>query len=395
MQEPVYTQSQVLGILMNLVNGIELCSRGDILPKRYKQSVNIDGDECWVTGRTLKDLLEAYLELCLDKGVVMPGIVRAETKPEVPKFGSYLAEFNRIYKSNQGALTKQSRDEITKRHIDPKWKDIRLDEITTTKLQEWFNELGKKYSHETLLKIRNNMSPALNSAVEDGYIQRNPFKSDRLVIGGTETTHHKAIPHEKIEQIRSQISQKLTGRTKNMAVLMCYLGLRFEEILGLRWEDLDHEAGWIHIQRAVVHPTRNQPEVKPPKSKTSDRRIPLPDVVWKQLAPKYATGYILCNYMDGGTRERPLTYTEARNEFRRIQDIFGLQEYTVHDFRDTCATEWREAGIPTDIIARLLGHSKSDITENRYVKYRDEIFNGVRQIMNSISGIETRTKVEV
>ena len=41
-----------------------------------------------------------------------------------------------------------------------------------------------------------------------------------------------------------------------------YTGLRFEEILGLQWEDFNLETREIKIQRAVVHPTRNQPIVK-------------------------------------------------------------------------------------------------------------------------------------
>ena len=75
---------------------------------------------------------------------------------------------------------------------------------------------------------------------------------------------------------------------------------------------------------------------------------------------------------------------------RQKDQRLDLQEYSAHDFRDTCATEWREAGVPTDIIAKLLGHSKSDITENRYVKYRDEIFQGVRDIMDADFGTNSQ-----
>ena len=35
-----------------------------------------------------------------------------------------------------------------------------------------------------------------------------------------------------------------------------------------------------------------------------------------------------------------------------------------------------------DIIARMLGHAKSETTERRYVKYRDEIYEGVRAVMD-------------
>lgn len=51
-----------------------------------------------------------------------------------------------------------------------------------------------------------------------------------------------------------------------------------------------------------------------------------------------------------------MSYTEAKKAFDRIRDMCDVKEYSAHDFRDTCATEWRESGISIDMIARLLGH---------------------------------------
>ena len=55
-----------------------------------------------------------------------------------------------------------------------------------------------------------------------------------------------------------------------------------------------------------------------------------------------------------------------------------------HDFRDTCATEWREAGIQLDVIARLLGHAKTETTEKKYVKYRDNLLLQSVATMNAL-----------
>ena len=384
----LYSEDEVIGILMNLANGIGLCAKGDIMPTRYKQKVHIGGEDHWVTGRTLKDLLEAYLELCIDQGTVTPNLSKEKNGEEIVTVGTYLENYNKIYKTKQQALTKEGRERIIKNHILPRIGDKALSSLTINDFQIWFNELDVNgYSHETLLKIKNTLSPALEAAVEDGYLVRNPLKSNRLVIGGKETEHHKAIPEEKMKQIREGIPELSDIRVRMMLALFCYTGMRMEEVLGLRWEDIDFDAGWIHIQRAVVHPKRNLAEVKPPKSKTSDRRIPLPKELNLYLKPREATGFILYSYSDS-KRETPMSYTEARRVFQKIRDAFGLEGYSAHDFRDTCATEWREAGIPIDVISRLLGHSKSDITEKRYVKYRDEIFQDVRNIFEKPEGTE-------
>lgn len=386
-EEPVYTQSQVLGILANLVNGIGLCAKGENMPARYKQKMCVEGQDHWVTGATLKDLLENYLQLCIKEGTVMPGfLAKISEAPSSPLTGVYLDQFVSLYKNDQGSNTKENRDRTIRNHIKPRFEKVPISDITVNQIQEWFNELtDKDYSHETLLKIKNTFSPCLDAAVEDGYLKQNPFKSTRLTIGGTATKHHKAIPADLMKTVRTAIPGIQDERIRFMLVLLAYTGMRMEEVLGLKWEDIDFIENWIYIQRAVVHPKRNVPEIKLPKSKSSTRRIPLPEAVKKALKPKQKNGFLLFS----GSKERPLSYTEARRVFDKIRNQFGLSEYSAHDFRDTCATEWREAGIPTDVIAQLLGHSKSDITENRYVKYRDEIFQGVRAVMNNQNGTKS------
>ena len=394
MEQRLYTRDEVIGILVNLVNGIGLCAKGDIMPKRYKQKMTVEGKEHWVTGSTLQDLLESYLELCISEGTVVPGFILKGMEDQkrndtIPFTEPYLKEFNRLYKDNQQSLTKVNREKIVNKHILPRFGGMRLNEITTMGLQEWFNELDQKgYSHETLLKLKNVFSPVLDSAVEDGYIQRNPFSSKRLVIKGRETEHHKAIPAEKMAEIRKAIPEITNYHIRLMLAILCFTAMRLEEVLGLRWEDIDFQNNWIYIRRAVVHPTRNQPEIKETKTKSSERRIPLPDMLKKYLTLQREMGFILPSSKDS-THETPMSYTESRNIFRKIQEIFELKEYSAHDFRDTCATEWREAGIPTDIIAHLLGHSKSDITETRYVKYRDDVYQGIRTVMNNQNGTKS------
>lgn len=399
-QQLLYTAQQVEDIAQraaryaveqaNFGNRIEPSPEGDEdMTKRIKQQVQLNGAQHWITGQTIGDLLNSYLSLCLSQGVVAPPIA-VQPPSSSPLFGPYLKNFNEIYKSKQQSLTKASREQIAKNHIIPKWGRSPIDSIKTSDLQLWFNDLESQgYSHETLLKIKNNMNPALDAAVEDGYISRNPLRSTRLKIGGAETIHHKAIPHEKMQAVRVMISDIQDDRVRRMATLLCNTGMRLEEILGLKWEDIDFIDNWIYIQRAVVHPTRNMPEVKCPKSVTSKRRIPLTNTIKIQLGERYSSGFIL-HSDDADERKCPLSYTEARRCVKKIKDLFDLQEYSAHDFRDTCATEWREAGVPTDIIARLLGHSKSDITENRYVKYRDEIFQGVRDIMDADFGTNSQ-----
>lgn len=332
------------------------------MAKRLKEKVKVNGRDRWIDGYSIQELMDNYVRL-----LEREGLVKRTYDQDVPFFGDYILSYIQTYKQDQESLTKINRERIVKNHILPKFNDWRISDIRVSDLQQWFNDLGSTYSRETLLKIKNTMSPVLDAAVEDNYILKNPMRSTQLVIGGKDTKGHVAIPRIKMDSIKNDICN-LTGQEKRLAALLCYTGMRFEEILGVRWEDIQN--GKIYIRRAVVHPTRNSPEVKSTKTRSSERVIPLHPRL-KEAIGDQGIGYILASKKDE-TCETPLSYTEARNLFKKIRERYDLQGYSAHDFRDTCATEWRENGMPLDIIARLLGHSKTETTEKRYVKYREE-----------------------
>lgn len=346
------------------------------MPKRFKEKVKINGNIVWIDGYSIQELMDNYLWACVKEGVVRP---TGDGKPVL--FRPYAEDYFETFKTNQAKNTLVNRDRILRNHIYPQFGSMSMQDISVSAIQKWFNTLAKSYSHETLLKIKNTMSLVMDAAVEDKIIDSNPFRSKRLHIGGKETVPHRAIPKIKMEVLRKNL-KTLPLRQKRMAALLSYTGMRMEEVLGLRWEDVDTEEGVIHILRAVTHPERNQPLVKPPKTRTSTRDIPLTQEVEEGLMPFRKTGFILSTI---DSSEEPLSYSEARGAYERIQKEFDLKDYTPHDFRDTCATEWRENGMSLDLIARLLGHAKTETTERRYVKYRDEAFKEAKAKMHATS----------
>ena len=359
----------------DLDSEIGLPPEGDNTMAKYTRTkVMVNGKAKWIGGYTQQELFDSYARLLEKEGAVQ----RIEEERPIPLFGDYMEKFYNTFRVNQEDNTLINRKRVIKNHIQPAFGSTLIDRITTMDLQEFFNKVGEKYAKETALKIKNIMNPVFEAAVEDGLISRNPLSSSRITICGKETVSHKAIPKDKMDVIKNALPT-LSGRMKIMAALLCYSGMRFEEILGLSWEDIDGE--WIHINHAVVHPTRNEPVVKAPKTKTSERIIPYVDKLKEVLEPNRATGFLLSKEGDGKT---PLSYTEARRVFDKIRKQFDLSGFTAHDFRDTCATEWREAGIQLDVIARLLGHAKTETTEKKYVKYRNDLLLQSVATMNAL-----------
>lgn len=344
------------------------------MAKRIQQRVTIKGEIRWISGATQQELFDAYLEQAIKAGMVLPPNQAASTQTATPLFGDYLLKYVDVYKSKQEALTMRSRMNAIRKHILPRFGKIPIGDITTADIQVWFDELcDKGYARASIQKLRHTISPAFDSAVEDEIIRRNPMKSQRLKINTDKESHHKAIPSAQMRELRAGIG-RLPERERRFAALLCYTGMRLEEVLGLRWEDIDFSKHEIHICRAVVHPKRNRPEVKAPKTQTSKRTVPMAAPLEALLYPPAENGFVL-----GG--EEALTFQQQKRSFDKIRTTFNLMEYTAHDFRDTCATEWQEAGMPLMTISRLLGHATTTITEKCYVKFREAGLEQARQWM--------------
>ena len=67
-----------------------------------------------------------------------------------------------------------------------------------------------------------------------------------------------------------------------------------------------------------------------------------------------------------------------------LDGIAVLEDYSAHDFRHTCATEWKEHSMSLQEVSKLLGHTNTTVTERCYVEFRKHGMNKARIVMNTI-----------
>ncbi|MBQ8506932.1 MAG: tyrosine-type recombinase/integrase [Clostridia bacterium] len=147
--------------------------------------------------------------------------------------------------------------------------DEPIEFIDTDRIQDYINSM-QHLTTDTIKKKVNFLSQMFNIAVEKELVKRNPTKSSSIKYGGQEGKGITALPKEKVRELVDKIR---IAPSKNMALwlaLMLYAGMRREEALGLRWEDIDFDTGFLHIERSVTYPS-SRPVLGPPKTKGSDR----------------------------------------------------------------------------------------------------------------------------
>ena len=109
--------------------------------------------------------------------------------------------------------------------------------------------------------------------------------------------------------------------------------------------------------------SRTQIIVSRPKSISSERDIPFPDIVSRLLKHTYDPDcYFLTGSSNSFVEPRTLQY-----RFNSVLKQCGIQHVSFHTLRHTFATRCVEIGFDLKSLSEILGHANVNITLNRYV----------------------------
>lgn len=143
-------------------------------------------------------------------------------------------------------------------------------------------------------------------------------------------------------------------------------GCRRGEALGLRWSDLDLDAGRASIRQQVTvvgHTITTSARTKTGKARNIELDASTVAMLRSWRAQQAQERLMIgVGYRDAGLvfchpDGRPYHPDRFSREFDRRTARYGLQRIRLHDLRHTWATLALEAGIPVEIVAERLGHS--------------------------------------
>ena len=164
-------------------------------------------------------------------------------------------------------------------------------------------------------------------------------------------------------------------RDSALWTLFATCGLRRAEALRLGWDDLDLDAGQLSVRRTLAY-VGTQPVLGEPKTPRSRRLVVLPaetvaalrDHRRRQLEERLAAGgdyddqrLVFCD-----PHGQPLSPSTVSRRFERLGREAGLPRLTLHGLRHTFATLALRAGVPSKVVAEVLGHA-SHAHDRRYL----------------------------
>ena len=270
----------------------------------------------------------------------------------------------RTYSRYQGLITM---------HIVPMLGERNISELGRREIQEFLTQQkkdgnmrnGEKLSATSTNMMLSVLNLAFEYACDMEYIEENPCVRVRRTKA--ETKKIEAFTIEEQRAIEMEISRSNDRRLHG--ILLClYTGLRIGELLGLTWNDINLDRGVIKITKTVY---REKDEsgtwqlcVDTPKTKASDRVIPLPEYITNMLRQDYEiaqTPYVVENKKGERMSIRSYQYI-----FEKLTERTGVRKLNFHALRHTFATRAIECGMDIKTVADIMGHQNASITLNRY-----------------------------
>jgi integrase len=223
---------------------------------------------------------------------------------------------------------------------------------------------------QTVADVLRVVSQALARAEAKGLVGRNPA-SALMVHRPTGERHEFTVIDARMGG--TILSAVLGLDPWDAAVhLALGLGLRREEVLGLRWSDVDDA---VHVRQTLTA-AAGKLHFGPPKSAAGRRDLPLPGFVAAALqrhkvaqAERLLVAGIRSELVvDNGVGEPrlPASFSKGWERFATAQKFDGI---TFHGLRHGAATLLLAAGVPDAVAASVMGHADTRIL----ARYQDVV----------------------
>ncbi|KIQ19822.1 tyrosine-type recombinase/integrase [Rhodococcus sp. MEB064] len=271
---------------------------------------------------------------------------------------------------------------LRKEHVDQLVTDLRSGGTHTAK-----GRVRRPWGSAAVNKFVSTVSQVLGDAARQGLVPRNVAEHvDRVEQDseGIETYTEAEV---------SDLLSAITGDRLAHAWELALSGLRRGEVAGLRWADVDLDAGILRVTNNRVSAGGRTVE-NAPKSAASARELPMPERMVavlragraRQAKERLALGraggdweYVVSN--EAGSPYSPAVLSRY---WRDTVKGAGIRHIKLHAARHTCATLMHLQGVPVALIAAWIGHKDASLTMRVYAHSQNEALKVAAASLNRV-----------
>lgn len=249
-----------------------------------------------------------------------------------------------------------------KAHIIPKLGNYAESELSTEIIQRFIQDIKPKLSGKSVVNIVSTLRTILYHARKQEWIKGDePVKFDSLILP-------EKVSEPAVFLTAAEIKQLIkSAREPFKTILLCLAstGMRINEVLGLRVEDVDFKTKTIRIQKSAY-----KGKLGTPKSKASMAPVPMCAALQKALTTHLKSKHYRENPLGvvfTNRNERPYSDNKLRvYKLHPLTKKLGIKHCGFHAIRHGVASELIDAGTPITVVRDQLRHSDVRTTLDLY-----------------------------
>ena len=282
----------------------------------------------------------------------------------VVTFSDFSAEWLEKHAKLKKPSTYSDYQGVISKHLIPYFRNTAIQDITTTHVQGYVTYKLKDTHPRTINKTLMVLGLMFRHAQQWGYVYENP-------VGNVERPRepHGEMAYLTPAEVRRLLSE-LQGADHAVVATAVLTGMRRGELTGLKWPDVDLEAGIIHVRRSYNYKTG----FSSPKTKRGSRAVLIPtslvEILTKLNNNVNTDGLVFSK--DG----EPLPENFPRSVLQPALKRAGLRRIRFHDLRHTYAAMMISNGENIKFVAQQLGHTSTRTTWDIYAHLLPEASDG-------------------
>jgi integrase len=288
-------------------------------------------------------------------------------------------------KKRAGARSVERYEQLLRGHVVPALGTKKLQQLHATDIDRLYESLEAKLAPRTQHQVHVVLGACLSAAVRKGLLSVSPLERAEKIPSPGESDHGQVL--DKV-QLGSLVQSFRHSTIYPIVAIAAFTGARRNEILALRWCDLDPVAKTLRIERSLEESraaVRGQALIqrfKEPKRASHKRTITIDAALVELLLSEREKHLRIIAGVPAGTTvdlslvklpadalmfpSRRLDFTRARAALAvtRIFEHHGRKQYPrlrFHDLRGSHETALLDAGVPVHVVADRCGHDPATL----------------------------------